>query len=747
MTAAALDGRMTAAVGQPIDRVDGRAKVTGAAKYAAEFRPNRLAQAIAVQSTIARGSVVSIDTAAASRVPGVITVLTSANAPKLKSLKEGAPSGGHAGEDLPPFSGEEIHFAGQYIALVIAEKVHQARRAAALLKVNYREEKPVLEIEDAGASATYPKKNMGRDVQHSRGDAAAALAVPGVAKVEQTYTTPVETHNPMELSATVAEWRGERLTVWDATQAVIGTRATLARAFGVPKENVRVVCPYVGGGFGCKGSQWPHTFLAAMGAKAAGRPVRLVVSRAQMFTSVGHRPPTVQKLALAAGPDGKLTAIRHESTSSTSPVTDYIEPCGKSTSAMLYACANADIPQRLVRVNVAAPTFMRAPGESPGTFAIECAMDELAVALQMDPVELRLRNHADTNPSDGKPWSSKRLKECYALGVERFGWQRRTAEPRSMRDGSLLVGWGMATAVYPGNRWPASAIIRLTRDGRALVRAATQDLGTGAYTIFTQVSADALGLPVERVTFELGDSDFPEAPVSGGSNSTASVSEAIVQAAAKMKTKLGSIAAKDPRSPLSGARPEDLSLSNGRLSSASNAGVALEELVRMSGEEAVEAQAMVALEDEKTKKYAIHSFGAHFCEVKIDPLLPRVQTTRWVSVMNIGRVLNPKTSRSQVLGGVTMGIGMALMEHTVYDRRTGRPVNDNLADYPVPVNADIGSIDVSFVGEPDPVINTLGCRGVGEIGITGAAAAVANAVYHATGRRIRDLPITPDKLL
>ncbi len=348
---------------------------------------------------------------------------------------------------------------------------------------------------------------------------------------------------------------------------------------------------------------------------------------------------------------------------------------------------------------------MRAPGDCPGSFALESAMDELAYALGMDPVELRLKNHADRDPGENKPWSSKHLKECYARGAEMFGWRRRTPQPRSMRDGGLLVGWGMATALYPGNRRPASARVRLTADGRALVRVATQDLGTGSYTIFTQVAADALGISPERVAFELGDSDFPTAPVSGGSNTAASVSEAIVEAAAKAREKLAA-----------------------------------------GGGAAVEAESS-SQPAERNKAYSIHSWGAQFCEVKIDPLLPRVQVTRWVSVVDVGRVLNPKLSRSQVMGGVTMGIGMALMEETVYDRRTGLPVNANFADYHIPVNPDIGAIEIDFVGTPDPVINSLGCRGIGEIGITGVAAAVANAVYHATGKRVRDLPITPEKLL
>jgi xanthine dehydrogenase YagR molybdenum-binding subunit len=428
-------------------------------------------------------------------------------------------------------------------------------------------------------------------------------------------------------------------------------------------------------------------------------------------------------MTLAARRDGTLTAIRHDTLQPTAITTEFIEPCGTTTSKLLYACENVSTPHRLVRVNVAPPTPMRAPGDSPGSFALESAMDELAYALGIDPLELRLRNHADRDMGEGKPWSSKHLKECYQRGAETFGWSKRSLKPRSMKDGDLLVGWGMATALYPGNRRPASARIRYSADGRALVQAATQDLGTGSYTVFTQVAADALGLPVERITFELGDSDFPEAPVSGGSNTAASVSEAVLQAAAALKAKLAAAAgAADPSLPLA-------------------------DLLARSGLPAVEAQADVKLEDEKTKPYSIHSWGAQFCEVKIDPLLPRVQVTRWVSVIDVGRILNPKMSRSQVMGGVTMGIGMALMEETVYDRRTGLPVTDSFQDYLIPVNADVPPVEVELLDHPDPVINTLGCRGVGEIGITGVAAAIANAVFHATGRRVRDLPITPDKLL
>ena len=737
---------MSVEVGKPVDRVDGRLKVTGQATYVAEFRPARLVHAVCVQSTIARGTIEGIDTESARTLPGVLAILTHENAPKLKAFKPGDPSAGRAGENLLPLSGTEIYFAGQNVALVIAEQLVQARRAASVVRVTYRPEAPVLSVAADGASAEQPKDN-GR--QHHRGDATAALSEAGLVRVDAVYTTPVETHNPMELSATIAQWDGDRLTVWDTTQGVVNARNGLAHVFGLRPEDVHVICPYVGGAFGCKGSQWPHTFLAAMAARAVQRPVRVVVSRAQMFTSVGHRPPTVQKLTLGARRDGTLTALVHDTTSATSPVTQYVEPCGSSTSAMMYACANADIPHNLVRVNVGAPTFMRAPGESPGSFALESAMDELAVALAMDPIALRGKNDAEKNPANGKAWSSKQLGKCMAVGAERFGWKDRNPRPGSMTDRGLLVGWGMAAASYPGNRRKASASIRLTPDGHALVRAATQDLGTGAYTIFTQVSADALGLPIDRVSFELGDSAYPESPNSGGSNSSASVSEAIVRAAAAVKSELLAVAKKQPGSPLANLDTDALVLAGSRLAPAADPsrGVPIADLVAQSGQPAIEGTATAELDKEATERYAIQSFGAQFCEVKIDPLLPRVQVTRWVSVMDVGRVLNAKTARSQVLGGVTMGVGMALMEHTAYDPRTGRPMTANLADYAVPVNADIGTIDVHFLDVPDPVINSLGCRGLGEIGITGAAAAVANAVFHATGKRIRELPITPDKLL
>jgi xanthine dehydrogenase YagR molybdenum-binding subunit len=454
-------------------------------------------------------------------------------------------------------------------------------------------------------------------------------------------------------------------------------------------------------------------------------------------------------VALAATKDGKLTAIRHVTTQETSPVGEHIEACGHATSRLMYACPNVKAPHKLLRVNIATPTPMRAPGENPGTFALESALDELAYALKIDPVELRVTNHATINPATDQPWSSNHLKECYRLGAEKFGWKERKAEPRSMRDGKLLVGWGVATATYPGMRFPASAKARLNADGTGVILSATHELGTGAYTIFTQAAADALGLPVEKVKFELGDSDLPPAPVAGGSNSTASVSQAIVEAGAAVLAKLTALAVADEKSPLHGLKAAAVSAGDGRLFATDEPkrGEAYTAVLKRSGKASVEAESATQLSEEKQKKFAFQSFGAQFCEVKVDEPLGRVRVTRWVGAFDNGRVLNPKTCRSQALGGIVMGLGAALTEHTAYDPRTGRPVTDNLADYAVAVNADVPAIDVHFIDKPDPEINALGCRGIGEMAVTGVAAAIANAVYHATGKRVRDLPITPDKLI
>ncbi len=735
-------------MGQATNRVDGRLKVMGAAKYPAEFTVKQSAVGVLVSSRISKGAIAAIDSTETAKAPGFLALLTHLNAPKLAEPPNKKEAVGIRIEQRIPLADAKIHYAGQYVAVVVAESLEQARRAADLLQITYTTEKPVLIKEEARETTKSPPENNGEKLQVKKGDAAGTLRQTDLVRVEHLYSTPTEMHNPMECSATIAQWEGDdRLLVYDATQYVKGTQGILAHAFGLPRENVRVVCRYVGGAFGCKGPVWPHTFLAAMAARVAGCPVKVEVTRPQMFTGTGHRTPTYQTVALAATKDGKLQAIRHQSEMLTSPVGEWIEPCGVGSTNVLYDAPAIEFTHTSYAVNRSQPSFMRAPGECPGTFAVECAMDELAVALAMDPMQLRLVNDTAKHPIKGTPWSTRHLRECYNLGAEKFGWSRRKPEPRSMRDGNDLVGWGVATATYPANKWAAEVQIRIHGDGQARIRCAAHDLGTGAYTVLTQIAADALGLPPSKVVVELGDSQLPFGPVAGGSNSTATVGSAIIVAAEKMRSELASLAVADAKSPFHQANPTDLVLlPGGRLGTRDLKNAEpLSALLTRNKKDALEVQD--GIKEEKNEKTAFQSFGAHFCEVKIDPELPLVRVSRMVSVMDCGRVINPKTGRSQILGGMVMGIGMALEEETVYDPATGLPVIRNLADYHVPVHADINSLEVHFVGEPDFAFNPTGGRGMGEIGITGAAAAIANAVFHATGRRVRDLPITLDKLL
>lgn len=761
-------GSTTNSIGQALSRVDGRAKVTGAAPYAAEAPVKDIAYAVIVQSTIARGRIAAINTTQAQAAPGVLAILTPANMPKLT-----APKDAMLGETRLPLSDMNVYYAGQHLAVVIAETPEQANWAAHLVKVDYDGvEKPRLQMHDASAPLDQPKNNFGEPIQITKGDVAAAAGTFGAVVVKQTYTTPTHTHNPMEMSATVAHWTADdHLTLWDSTQDVTGTRNTIAGLFGLPPANVHLLCPFTGGGFGCKGSTWPHTTMAVAAARMVKRPVKLMLTRHQMFTSCGHRPPTEQAMTLAASRDGKLLAVGHETTTVGSNVGDYTETCGMGTSYVLYDTPSLKVTHAIRKIDVATPTFMRAPGETPGSFALESAMDELAYGLSIDPVQLRLANYAEKHPQTGQEWSSKQLRKCYEVGMEKFGWTRRTPAPGSMRDKQgRLLGWGMATAAYPAMTFPGSARIRIMSDGhdgiQAVGAAATQDLGTGTWTIGLQITAAALGLPLSKVRFELGDSDFPPSGVSGGSATAGSLTLALTGASQALRAALLEIAAADPSSPLAGLQPSQVELRGNKLVATADEkrSMDINGLIVRSGRAFIEGQSQEPGKDRPVKvksqgvgdeqdypgnqhKYACHSFGAHFVEVVVDDPVPLVRVRRVVSVMDIGRVLNPKTTRSQVIGGVTMGIGAALMEETLYDPNTAHPVNNNLADYPVCVNPDIHSIETHFVEVPDLRFNSLGCRGVGEIGITGVAAAVANAVYHAVGKRVRELPITPDKLL
>ena len=756
-------------VGQPLSRVDGRAKVTGAAKYSAEYNnlPGTV-HAVLKTSDVARGRITGFDTSAAQKQPGVLAILTHQNIPRLAKTPNDAEGKKAIGAPMGfmPLTGDQIYYAGQPVAVVVADTLEHAQYAAALVKVQIIAEKPIASYEDLKAQLFDPEKvQNGKTEGHTkRGDARAAFAAAPV-QLTHKYTHAINHHNPMEPGATTAHWEApDRLTVYESTQGVTRTQKALSAMLGLSAEQVRVVTKYLGGGFGCKGSCWPHTVLTVQAAKAVGRPVKLSLTRPQMFTSMGHREDQEQTLKIGATKDGKLTALIHEKTSTTSPWDNYSEPNSKIIN-LLYECPTFESTYQLARANVMTPTFMRAPGEAPGSFAIECSMDDLAEKLGIDPLEIRLRNYAEKDPSTGQQWSSKSLKQCYARGAELFGWSKRNPKAGATRDGKLLVGWGMATASYPVHNSQGTARARLYADGHAVVQSGATDLGTGTYTVITQVAADGLGLPMEKIRFELGDTKLPTAPNSGGSVAAGTVSSSVYLAVQDVWQKLIKVAVLDKKSPLFKAKIADVEAKMGRLQLKDNPskGEGFADVMKRADLSDIEGNgqgrygsgyedAQAAANADPTKKdevghHSMHSFGAHFCEVKVDPELGTVRVTRWVSVHAAGRILNAKTARSQIIGGSIFGIGCALMENTVRDQNLARYTNASLADYHIPTNADIPEMTVEFVDEHDPYINAMGVKGIGEISMVGVSAAVANAVAHATGRRVRDLPITPDKVL
>jgi xanthine dehydrogenase YagR molybdenum-binding subunit len=709
-------------LGQPVSRVDGQLKVTGGARYAAEFDAGpELAYGVVVQSTITRGRIAVIDRTAAEAAPGVLAVLTPSNAPKLAYRPHKAGVDPTEGERLRVLQDDRVHHQGQPVALVVAETLEQATHGASLLRPTYHEAPAVTAFDRAAMWAVTPgsgDEDDGKPGETHRGDVDSALAAAAV-RVEAEYVIPRENHNPIELHATLAAWEDGTLTLWDKTQWVGNVRDEMAAVFGIPAARIRVISPFVGGAFGSALRPWPHVTLAAMAARHVGRPVKVVLTRRQMYGGTGYRPHTVQRVALGADRAGALVAIRHEAVAETSTYEQYTENLFGPTR-MVYACPNVATRYRLVPMNIHTPTWMRAPGEVSGVFALECAMDELAVALGMDPVELRLRNDTERDEHDGLPFSSRALRESFRVAAERFGWRPRDPRPASMRDAhGHLIGYGCAAATYPVNVEAASARVCLRPDGSAVVSSAASDMGPGTSTAMTQVAAETLGLPLDRVRFELGDTRLPPAPVHGGSMTMASVGSAVQAACAKARRRV--LARVRKRNP-------DLG----------------EVLRRRKTPLEVTAKSEPGTASDR---YSMHAFGAVFAEVSVDPDLGMVRVPRIVGAYGAGRIVNPKTARSQAIGGMVMGIGMALMEHTEVDPRTGRVVNGNLAEYLVPVNADIGELDVTFVEEHDPHVNPLGVKGVGEIAVVGVAAAIANAVYHATGRRVRELPITPEKLL
>ncbi|RYX86414.1 xanthine dehydrogenase family protein molybdopterin-binding subunit [bacterium] len=724
-------------IGKEMSRVDGVAKVTGKAKYAAEFKVPNLTYGVIVTSTIAKGTITSIDTTEASRAPGVVHILTHENYPRPSSGQNG---GGPRRGGFRALDSAQIFFNMQPIALVVAETFEQARFAARLVKATYKEEKPMTDL--IGALDQVP----GQQGARTRGNPAAAFEAAPV-KIEAEYTIPIEHHNPMEPHAAIAFWEGDKLTVFDKTQGVSMVRDHLAGVFQIPAENVRVTSPFVGGAFGSSLAPNYYPALTATAARVVKRPVKVVYTRTQMFTGHGYRSHTWQKVSLAAGRDGKLMAFMHDSRNNSSTIQDWVENT-TSHPRNIYACPNALSIQRPVKTDMPPPCAMRAPGAVSGMFALECAMDELAYELKIDPLELRLINFTDTEPDSGKPYSSKALRECYHLGAEKFGWKDRSFEPRSMRDGRLLVGWGMATGVWGAMQVPASAKVALKVDGTAYVTSATADIGPGTYTVMTLITAEHMGLDTDKVKFELGDSNFPTAPVQGGSFTTASVGSAIYGAAQNIRQKLIDLANKDTNSVFKTAKLEDTELLEGKLcfKDGSTGSVDIFDLMRRNNVTVLE-DLYTSRPSPERQNYATGAHGAQFVEVKIDPAVGTIKVTRVIEVTACGKIMNPKTSHSQEIGGVVWGIGMALHEATEVDHRHGRIMNPNLQHYHVPVNADIHEIETLFVEEDDKIVNPLGVKGMGELGMVGIPAAIANAVFHATGKRIRDLPITPDKLL
>jgi xanthine dehydrogenase YagR molybdenum-binding subunit len=728
-------------IGTPTSRVDGHAKVTGAAKYAGEFSAPDLAHGSVVTSTIAKGRIARIDMSAALAVEGVIAVLTHKNRPPMAGndrayRDDTAPE---SGSPFRPLYDDKIRFSGQPIALVLAEDWETARFAASLVRVEYEQNAHVTDLhqqlDEAKTTDTPPKP---------RGKADKALAAADV-RHQGEYYISVEHHNPMELFAsTVIRGVDGKLTVYDKTQGVQNVQRYVCGVFKMKADDVRIVSPYVGGAFGSGLRPQYQVALAVLAARALRRSVRLVLTRQQMYT-LGYRPGTIERVGLGAKADGALHAITHDAIAMTSQYEDFARN-DTGWSGALYKCANTKYSHKLAKLDLATPCDMRAPGAATGVYALECAMDELAVALKIDPLELRLRNYSDREQNDNLPYTSKQLRECYRQGAAAFGWDKRDPEPRSMRDGSELVGWGMATGVWEALQMETAASIALTANGHAEIACATSDIGTGTYTIMAQVAADMLGLPIDNISIKLGDSTLPQSPLEGGSWTAASVSHAIATAADAVRKELLGLARKLPDSPLKRAKLDDVILADGKIVSKQdpNRAVSIVDAMRFGKMDRIEQKKSTKFKDDGS--YARNTHSAVFAEVKIDEQLGVIRVTRVVNAVAAGRILNAKTARSQIIGGVVWGIGMALHEETLIDHHFGRIMNANFGEYHVPVNADVHDIKVIFVDEPDDIINPLGIKGVGEIGLVGVAAAIANAVYHATGKRIRDLPITLDKL-
>ena len=730
-------------IGQPVSRLDGRVKVKGAARFAAEFPMDGMTYAALAFSTVPKGRIASLDIAAAQAAPGVVFVMTHDNMLKLNTppLFMTAPKAA-SGDDVPVMQSDRIYWNGQPIAVVLGETQEQAEHAASLIKATYDVDPATTSLAAGKAAGTEPGTFQGEPLKIEIGDAEAALAA-APSKIDVTYTTPRHTHNAIEPHAATLAWNGDELIVHDCSQGVAQVAWSMAQIFGLDEKQVRVTSPYVGGGFGSK-TLWQYQTLGAAAAKLSGRPVRIALSREGVYRTIGGRTVTEQRVALGAQVDGTLDAIIHTGTVAMTAHNALPEPFIVATRSA-YAAKSFKLDVEYATLDMLANTFMRAPGEAVGTFALESAMDELAEQLGIDPIELRIRNEPEKDPTTGTPFSSRNIVEAYRTGAERFGWDQRQ-RPGTRREGEWLVGMGCATGTYPYYRMPGGAArITLTRDGRAVVDIAAHEMGMGTATASTQVAADRLGLPMDRIEFRYGDSSLPGQVLAGGSQQTASIGASVIAAHTALVEELLKLAGND--SPLAGLKPDEVESVEGGLrrtdapeqfeSYASILGRAQRETV------SVEAEAPPPLE---TQHWSMHSYSAMFCEVRVNAVTGETRVSRVLGSFDCGTILNPKTAASQFRGGIIMGLGLALMEETQFDERNGRVMNPSLAEYHVPVHADVPAIDVIWTGIPDQHA-PMGAHGIGEIGITGTAAAVANAVYNATGKRIRDLPITLDKLL
>jgi xanthine dehydrogenase YagR molybdenum-binding subunit len=728
-------------IGQPLTRRDGVLKVTGRATYAADNHPPGMLYAVMAVSSIARGRVTFLDVAAARRHPGVVDVMTPDHKPQL-AIDPDIKTNPFVFR-MGALQDDQVRYANQPIAVVIAESLEAATEGASLLAPRYEALPPLVGL-DAGESFVPPAVGVGNPAEMQRGDVAAGLAS-AERQIDATYETPPQYHNAMEPHAIVAAWDGDRLSIDMPTQGLKLSLARVAELFGIPHENIHIRSPFLGGGFGSKGLMSGPPTLGIMAAKLVGRPVKLVLRREQMYGPVGHRAPTRQRLRLGADGKGRLTALDHHARTVSSTFDDFFEPAADA-SHTLYAAPAIRTSHDAVRVNTGTPLFMRAPGEATGSIALESAIDELAWACGEDPLAFRLTNYAEVEPISGKPFSSKALRACYEQGAARFGWARRSLQPKQMRDDNgLLVGWGMGTATFPALMFQAEARAVIRRDGSGAMEIGAHDMGQGAWTALAQIAADELGLDIDRV----GTSDLPDAGIAGGSAHTATAGAAIHSAGAAVIAKLADLATQDERSPLFGAGNAGVIARDGRLirRDDDSRGESYAEILARAGLAEIDARGTGAPNPAAMEEYAMHAHGAVFAEVKVDPDLGQIRVSRMVGAFAAGRIVNPHLVRSQLFGGMIWGMSFALHEEAITDRRTGRIMNANLGEYHVPVNADVPPLDVITVEEHDPHVNALGIKGVGEIGITGSAGAVANAVWHATGVRVRRFPIRIDDLL